>query len=499
MSGIGVTNDFDLSAADSVTTVFTYTFFAYDASQVKIYSVLNDVETPITSGFTVTPNSDFVGGTVTFSTAPLAAVGDILRRREVPYTQTTEFTDIIRYKETGLEKALNTLVMQIQQLASKVSRSMRYSEAAGTTETIIEAPIDGKALIFDGTTGRLIAGPDAADIASAQTYAANALSSKNAAAASEANANSWATAAQNSATGINWTKARAASTTNVNTASPGSTIDGVTMVAGDRVLLKNQSVASSNGLYVWNGSAVALTRAADMDTWEEVISKVIQIEEGTVNADLPFLNTNNTGGTLGSTSITFVQFSPPISDGTVTFAKLNSSDLASEGNIIAGISSKLVTAAGIKGVLGLIGFAYTETGAVSTTTTQIPWDDTVPQSGEGAEVMTVSYTPKSSTSLLKIDVVLHLSHSTNNEAIAALFKDSDASALAAISEYIGSTSGDVALAFSHIMTAGTTSPITFRVRGGIAGAGTTTFNGFSSSRKLGGAMASSITVSEFST
>ncbi len=352
MSGIGVTNDFDLSAADSVTTVFTYTFFAYDASQVKIYSVLNDVETPITSGFTVTPNSDFVGGTVTFSTAPLAAVGDILRRREVPYTQTTEFTDIIRYKETGLEKALNTLVMQIQQLASKVSRSMRYSEAAGTTETIIEAPIDGKALIFDGTTGRLIAGPDAADIASVQTYAANALSSKNAAAVSETNAANSAAAAQASAVGMRWRPPVRVATTGNITLSGTQTIDGVGVVVGDRVLVKDQSTASQNGVYIVASGAWA--RAADADTYEELISQVIVVEEGSVSADKLFICTINSGGTLGVTSITWAELSIAIADGSIGFAKLSSGDIATSANIFAGATNKIATAAAIKTVLGSV-------------------------------------------------------------------------------------------------------------------------------------------------
>lgn len=354
MSGIGVTNDNDISAADGVTTVFTYTFFAYDASQVKVYSVLDDVLTPITSGITITPNSNFVGGTITFTTAPLSAVGEILRRREIPYTQLTEFTDIIRYKETAIERALNTIVMQIQQLASRVSRSMQYSEAAGTTDTIIETPVDGKALIYDGATGRLKPGPDAADIAGAQGYAADALASKTGAEAANVSAQGWAIAAQNAAVGINWTKARVASVANVNIASPGASIDGVTLATGDRVLLKNQSAPAQNGIYVWNGAAVAMTRAADMDTWAEVVSKVVQIEEGTTpNADVPYMSTVNTGGTLGTTAITFVVFTAPLQDGAVStsdkladfvvsYFKIASSALASASDFISVTANKLV-------------------------------------------------------------------------------------------------------------------------------------------------------------
>jgi hypothetical protein len=48
---------------------------------------------------------------------------------------------------------------------------------------------------------------------------------------------------------------RAASISNITIAAPGSSIDGVSMVAGDRVLLKNQATASLNGIYVWSTAA----------------------------------------------------------------------------------------------------------------------------------------------------------------------------------------------------------------------------------------------------
>lgn len=156
MSGIGVETNDDVSNANGITTVFTYTFFAYDASQVKVYSVLNNARTPITSGITITPNSNYIGGSVTFDVAPDAAVGKILRIREVPYTQTTEFTDIIRYKETALERALNTLEMQIQQVNSKANKSLRYADDVTVTDATIGQPVDGQLLSFSGTTGKIV-------------------------------------------------------------------------------------------------------------------------------------------------------------------------------------------------------------------------------------------------------------------------------------------------------------------------------------------------------
>ena len=136
------------------------------------------------------------------------------------------------------------------------------------------------------------------------------------------------------------------------------------------------------------------------------------------------------------------------------------------------------------------------TGAVATGTATIPQDDTIPQNTEGTEFMTLSITPTSATSRLRIDVVVNGAGSATNSWIVALFQDSTANALAAISYNIAANNVAETAAFTYYMTAGTTSSTTFKVRGGLISAGTYTFNGQSSSRLLGGVMASSITITE---
>jgi len=98
---------------------------------------------------------------------------------------------------------------------------------------------------------------------------------------------------------------RAASTANVTIATPGTTIDGVTLTSGDRILLKDQTTPSQNGIYVFNGSTSALTRSTDFDQWTEIPGATIPVTEGTVNADIIYLSTANGGGTIGTTAITF--------------------------------------------------------------------------------------------------------------------------------------------------------------------------------------------------
>jgi hypothetical protein len=99
---------------------------------------------------------------------------------------------------------------------------------------------------------------------------------------------------------------KAATTANIATLSGTMTIDGVALVANDRVLVKDQTTASQNGVYVV--AAGAWTRADDLSTWDELVSAYLFVEQGSTNADNGFLCTVDAGGTLGTTAITFVQF-----------------------------------------------------------------------------------------------------------------------------------------------------------------------------------------------
>lgn len=112
--------------------------------------------------------------------------------------------------------------------------------------------------------------------------------------------------------GIKWKNAvRAATTTNGTLASAyanGSVIDGVTLATGDRILLKNQTTGTENGIYTVNATG-APTRATDADTGAEISEAAMFVMEGTANAESAWVNSNNGAITLGTTSLTFVQFS----------------------------------------------------------------------------------------------------------------------------------------------------------------------------------------------
>lgn len=105
---------------------------------------------------------------------------------------------------------------------------------------------------------------------------------------------------------LGFKQVRVASTANVATASVGNgaTIDGVVVATGNRVLLKDQTDATQNGIYtVGTGS---LTRAIDADTAAELPGgTIVVVDQGTANADKMFMLTTNSGYTMGTSSLVF--------------------------------------------------------------------------------------------------------------------------------------------------------------------------------------------------
>jgi len=105
--------------------------------------------------------------------------------------------------------------------------------------------------------------------------------------------------------GISWKQPVAAATT-ANIALTGAqTIDTVSVVAGDRVLVKDQSTQANNGIYI---VGTPWTRSPDADTWDEMVSAMVFVESGG-QAGNAFYCPIQPGGTLGVTAITWSNFS----------------------------------------------------------------------------------------------------------------------------------------------------------------------------------------------
>ena len=102
---------------------------------------------------------------------------------------------------------------------------------------------------------------------------------------------------------------RVATTANIDLTQDlqnGDTIDGVTLATDNRVLVKNQTNATQNGIYDVVASGTA-TRPTEFDTFNELAGQLISVQEGSTQADRLFLCTSNFGGTLGADNIVYQQ------------------------------------------------------------------------------------------------------------------------------------------------------------------------------------------------
>jgi hypothetical protein len=148
---------------------------------------------------------------------------------------------------------------------------------------------------------------------------------------------------------------------------------------------------------------------------------------------------------------------------------------------------------------GVVQTVFTQDGEWATGTTKMVNDDTIPQNDEGVEFMTASITPTNAANLLKVEVLWTGSNSSASslDVVVALFQDSIADALSVAWANKNTTANHRAQAtIIYWMTAGTASSITFKVRAGSTVNGTTAMNG-TSSAKYGGALHSSINITEY--
>lgn len=142
--------------------------------------------------------------------------------------------------------------------------------------------------------------------------------------------------------------------------------------------------------------------------------------------------------------------------------------------------------------------ARSQTGAVATTTTVLPNDDTIPQNTEGGEFMTQAVTPSAASNLLRVSASFYGGCSVNGAHAVALFQDATANALAASWSPVANVAATQGhhVALSHLMRPGTTSSTTLKLRAGPASAGTLTFNGAGGARALGGVGSSFLEIEE---
>jgi len=329
-----------------------------------------------------------------------------------------------------------------------------------------------------------------------------------------------------------------ASTANL-TLSGAQTIDGIAVVANDRVFAKDQTDTTEIGLY--NVQTGAWVREPDWNGAYDVREgTMIPVSRGTVNA-ATFWRVTNTGTvTVGTTSITVAaqSLAPSaiLSDGTVSMAAdflpgttathdLGSKtykweDLVQAGDLVQAerADHSVTPAAGYGGywtksttptsamfsddadndytLNAVVQQVVVETAThTASITTDMVLDDTIPQNSEGDELFTLAITPVSTTSVLLIEIDVQCAVSANDYSIGAIFQDSTANALAA-GYYLHDAAEPRRFRMMHRMAAGTTSSTTFKFRIGSRGASVLSINGDSSTRRFGGVMVSRMLITE---
>ena len=256
-----------------------------------------------------------------------------------------------------------------------------------------------------------------------------------------------------------------------------------TIYAGQPWLDDNTPSTSVWSWYVWTGSADI--KVGELNT--------------TTNNFMPFVNgsaLSSVYAPLASPPFTGTPSLPTGTTGVTQAAADNSTKLATTAHVKAAIAAAASPGELVNYAAAAVA-GYTSASGI----TPIPLDDTVPTSSEGYEWGSISYTPVSAGNRLLVRATLFAGEPSNNSdgLVQALFKDADASALAAnCSNVLYGVVVAGVLVTEHEMAAGTTSAVTFRARAsGNLGATTLDVNGAGGARLFGGVAKSKLEVWEF--
>ena len=148
----------------------------------------------------------------------------------------------------------------------------------------------------------------------------------------------------------------------------GQTIDGVSLSTNDRILLKDQSTQTENGIYKVNASG-APSRVEDLDTGADAAGAFVFVEQGTVNAENGFVCTSNKGSAVvGTKNLTFAQFSGAgqiiAGNGLDKSGNTLSLDLKSNGGVVIE-STELAVDLGASSITGTLAVSDGGTGSTS--------------------------------------------------------------------------------------------------------------------------------------
>ena len=397
-----------------VGTNITGTASGLTAGNVTTNANLTGMVTSVGNTTTVVTNANLTGGVTSVGNATTVVTNANLTGDVTSVGNATTLATVATAGVTGSSTAIPVVTINAKGLTTSITTAAVIAPAGTLTGSTLASGVTGSSLTSLGTIANLSA--TAGTIATTPTSALDI-----------ANKDYVDSVAQGLAPKASCV---AATTANITLVAP-QTIDGVLLIAGNRCLVKDQIIQADNGIYVVG--AGAWTRSADMNSWAEVSGAFTFIEQGTTLADTGWVCTSNAGGTLGTTPITFVQFSGVGSYTAGTGLTLTGTQFSLTTPVTVALGGTNSTSAGIGSFNNITG--YTASGATGTTSTNLVF------STSPTLVTPILGTPQSATLTNATDLPISTGVSGLGTGVATfLGTPSSANLLAAVTDETGTGS-----------------------------------------------------------
>lgn len=456
---------------DAVTTSFATSpvvFFETSNLVVSVVTTATGAATTLTENthYTVT-GGDGSTGTVNLAggSAPYgapSAAQTLVIVRDLPLTQSADPDNGDSSDAEVIEEAADRLTMMAQQLQRQLDGAFRLADTdVSGADATIPTPVASRLIGWNGTATALqnYAAADI-DLALVSAFAQTLLDDTDAAEAR--------------------TTLAAAGTGAANTFTADQTLQSsdAGATAGPVLTLDRSSASPAasdvTGVIKFNGK----DSGGNATTYAQLLSYIYDPTNGSEDGDLEIQTM------VAGTAARRVLVRAGLVVGAPTTGDMGAGKVNTTGYYLNGYS--------IGGVAQIV---TDEDAAYSSVAATIPYDDTIPQVGEGSELLSAAITPKNASSTLMIEASFPFNPAGNAIFIAALFKDGAANAIASNAVY-GTTNGPVWLTLRHKIAAGSTSAQTFAVRIGSGGGTAAQVNGYSAARVLGGVETARLTITE---